>query len=84
MNLETTNPEKVMDERFKGGTRCPQRVGMGPTHRLGDKPIHHGTSSKRRTSNAQHPMPKFGAEKTNEAGTQERRNGAGVITALNA
>ena len=42
MNLETTNPEKVMDERFKGGTRCPQRVGMGPSHRLGDKSIHLG------------------------------------------
>jgi len=23
-----------------GGTRCPERVGMGPSHRLGDKPIH--------------------------------------------
>jgi hypothetical protein len=27
-------------ESRKGGTRCPQRVITGPSHRLGDKPIH--------------------------------------------
>jgi hypothetical protein len=61
----------------------PNALAQGPSHRLGDKPIHHGTSSKRRTSNAQHPMPKFGAEKTNESGTQEwrwRDNGAECLT----
>src|SRR4029079_14208088 len=24
----------------EGGTRCPQRVGMGRSHRIGDNPIH--------------------------------------------
>jgi hypothetical protein len=28
-------------EQRKGGTRCPERVVAGPSHRLGDKPIHH-------------------------------------------
>jgi hypothetical protein len=25
---------------LEGGTRCPQRVGMGPSHRVGDNSIH--------------------------------------------
>src|SRR5215831_16499037 len=27
-------------QRAAGGTRCPQRVARGPSHRLRDKPIH--------------------------------------------
>jgi hypothetical protein len=27
-------------KKGKGGTRCLQRVITGPSHRLGDKPIH--------------------------------------------
>ena len=35
--MRTQNEES---RKTEGGTRCPQRVVTGPSHRLGDKPIH--------------------------------------------
>jgi len=43
----------------QGGTRGPERVGMGPGHRLGDESIHHDISDLR------HLMSDVGCEHRN-------------------
>jgi hypothetical protein len=39
-----SNRTNELGKQEKGGTRYPQRVVMGPSHRLGHKPIHMSVS----------------------------------------
>src|ERR1051325_2094036 len=66
----TQEPRK----RQNGGTRCPERVGTGPSHRVRDNSIHLGRRTKRKTPDAE--VSECRREKMN----QERRNPGKGIT----